>query len=83
MNLTSEQARNLQVWWKKILSEQCMLLTRDLRVEGKRRDLVLRKNDYELHLRMYLRRYLHSLCFKSNTVKKRLVSHFENFLVVA
>ena len=26
---------------------------------------------------------LHSLCFKSNTVKKRLVSHFENFLVVA
>ena len=26
---------------------------------------------------------LHSLCFKSNTVKKRLVSHFEHFLVVA
>ena len=24
-----------------------------------------------------------SLCFKSNTVKKRLVSHFENFFVVA
>ena len=26
---------------------------------------------------------IHSLCFKSNTVKRRLVSHFENFLVVA
>ena len=26
---------------------------------------------------------VNSLCFKRNTVKKRLVSHFENFLVVA
>ena len=26
---------------------------------------------------------LHSLCFKSNTVKKRLVSHFDSFIVVA
>ena len=26
---------------------------------------------------------IHSLCFKSNTVKKRLVSHFDSFIVVA
>ena len=26
---------------------------------------------------------IHALCFKSNTVKKRLVSHFEHFIVVA
>ena len=28
-------------------------------------------------------KHIHSLCFKSNTVKKRLVSHYQNFLVVA
>ena len=26
---------------------------------------------------------IHALCFKSNTVKKRLVSHFKHFIVVA
>ena len=38
---------------------------------------------HDSDLQDFLENSLHSLCFKSNTVKKRLVSHFEHFLVVA
>ena len=38
---------------------------------------------YVLDTVALVRKYMHSLCFKSNTVKKRLISHFEHFVVVA
>ena len=44
---------------------------------------VLKKTKGKSLLLKFKTHSIHSLCFKSNTVKKRLVSHFDSFIVVA